>query len=185
MVTAIEIIPNEAMVIVSLAKAKKHLRIEASFVDEDDLIQGYVDAAIAASEDFIGGHFLEKDLVIKMDAFESPLIFEAFPLQSITSVKYFPSGGGDEVTMPATDYNLTSAHAKVYNLSFKGTTPQIEDRFDAITVNIKVGQAIGKTPKAVIQAILLQLADMYERREDRACVSATAAMSLLRPYKKY
>jgi hypothetical protein len=63
--------------------------------------------------------------------------------------------------------------------------PAVDERFDAITVTIKIGYAVNKTPKPIVQAILLQIADMYERREDRTEVVATTAMSLLRPYKKY
>ena len=73
----------------------------------------------------------------------------------------------------------------MFSLRFKESVPQTAERFDAVTVIVKVGNAAGKTPKAVQQAILLQVGDMYERREDRTEVIATAAMSLLRPYKKY
>ncbi len=185
MVTDVKFEPNVNIEIVSLAKAKKHLRIEPGFTDEDDLIQDYIDAAIVASENFIGGHILEKDMTIKMNAFDNPLSFEAFPLQSVTSVKYFPIDGGDEQTLDAAKYSLTNASAKVFALRFKETTPATAERFDAVTVVVKIGNPSGKTPKPIQQAILLQLGDMYERREDRTEVIATAAMSLLRPYKKY
>lgn len=184
MVTDVQFEPSEA-VVVSLARAKKHLRLEASFTEEDDLIESYISAAIEASENFIGGHILEKDMTIKMNAFDSPLVFEAFPLQSVTAVKYYALGSEVLTEMLPGNYILTTSGPKVFSLRFKESVPQTAERFDAVTVLVKVGNATGKTPKAVQQAILLQVGDMYERREDRTEVIATAAMSLLRPYKKY
>lgn len=171
--------------IVSLEKAKKQLRIEATFEDEDDLIQSYIDAAVMASENYIGGHIQQKDMVIKMDSFDSPIEFEAFPMQSITSVKYFPVDGSAEATMSDTLYKLTKLNDKVYSLRFVNDTPEIADRFDAVSITIVVGFPTTKTPKPIVQAILLQVADMYERREDRSEVFGTTAMALLRPYKKF
>jgi uncharacterized phiE125 gp8 family phage protein len=185
MVTDVQFELTDGIEIISLAKVKKHLRVDSTFQDEDDLIEGYIDAAVVASENFIGGHILEKTMVIKMNAFDSPLVFQAFPLQSITSVKYFPKDSETESDFPVAGYNLTSTSAKVFALRFKDAAPLIADRYDAVTVSVKVGNLPGKTAKPVIQAILLQIADMYERREDRAGVIATAAMTLLRPYKKY
>jgi uncharacterized phiE125 gp8 family phage protein len=185
MVTDVQFEPNEEIVIVSLARAKKHLRLESSFDEEDDLIESYISAAIEVSENFIGGHILEKNMTIKMNVFDNPLVFEAFPLQSVTSVQYYPLGSEVLTTVAPVNYILTSIGPKVFALRFKETAPKTAERFDAVTVIVKVGSANLKTPKPVQQAILLQVGDMYERREDRTEVIATAAMSLLRPYKKY
>jgi uncharacterized phiE125 gp8 family phage protein len=185
MVTNVIFTPNDLSVIVTLAKAKKQLKIEPGFEDEDDLIQGYIDAAVAMAEDYIGGHIQEKDMIIQLTAFDNPLVFEAHPLQNVGSVKYWPLVGNTEVVMDAGDYSLTSVNSKVYNLRFKDEIPQFADRFDAVNITVKVGNATAKTPKPIIQAILLFIADMYERREDRGAVVSTAAMSLLRPYKKF
>lgn len=171
--------------IVSLAKAKKQLRIEPGFTDEDDLIESYIESAVIASENFIGGHIQQKDMVIKMNQFDSPIEFEAFPMQNITTVKYYPVDGSAEVTMTADLYRLTKLNDKVFSLRFTNEPPEIADRFDAVTVTVVVGHVVDKTPKPIQQAILLQVADSYERREDRSEVFGTTAMALLRPYKKY
>jgi len=171
--------------IVSLAKAKKQLRLETSFTDEDELIRAYIDAAVIASENFIGGHIQQKDMVITMNQFDPLIEFEAFPMQSITTVKYWPAYGSAEATLSNTLYKLTKLNDKVFSLRFTTDTPEIADRFDAVTITVVVGNAVNKTPKPMLQAILLQVADMYERREDRAEVTGTTAMALLRPYKKY
>jgi hypothetical protein len=106
-------------------------------------------------------------------------------MQSITTVKYYPADGSAEVTMSNTLYKLTKLNDKVYSLRFVNDTPEVADRFDAVTITIVVGFLVNKTPKPILQAILLQVADMYERREDRSEVFGTTAMALLRPYKRY
>ncbi|MNF81076.1 Phage gp6-like head-tail connector protein [compost metagenome] len=184
MVTDVKFTEVEGVVIVSLEKAKKQLRIEASFTEEDDLIQGYIDAAIGASEDYTGGHILEKTMVLKLNGFENPFVFEAFPIQSIESIKYFSKDVTDEIIMPTENYSLTSVNPKVSKISFK-TVPETDDRYDAVTISVKVGIEAAKMPKPIIQAILLQVADMYERREDRTEVNLTVGTGLLRPYKKF
>lgn len=183
MVTDVQITPGTATEVVTLAKAKKHLRIEASFTEEDDLIQDYIDAAVTNAENYIGGHIANKNMVIKMTGFDNPLVFEAFPVKAVTSVKYFEAGNEDEQTMPEADYALTAETQKRFSIRFKNTLPEVQDRFDAVTVTISLGMAT--IDKPIASAVLLMLADLYERREDRSEVLSTAAMSLLRPYKKF
>lgn len=182
MVTNVLFTPG-SLVVVTLAQARKQLRIEDSFTDEDELIQSYIDAAVVNCENFIGGHIIPGDLVINYDKFESPVVFEAFPLKSVTSVKYFTSDV--ETTMDAAKYSLTKQSEKVFKLRFKEDTPSTDTRFDAVTITVACGFTGNVIPKPIIQAIKLQIADMYEIREDRKEMLSTAAMSLLRPYKKY
>jgi uncharacterized phiE125 gp8 family phage protein len=183
MQTDITFVTDGEKVVVTLAQAKKQLRIEDAFTDEDDIIQTYIDAAVEMSENFIGGHILPKIMTIKADTFANPLVFEAFPLKEVTSVKYVPFNSETEITLPATAYVLTKESEKVFRLRFKSDTPATAVRYDAVTYEIKVGMAT--IPKPIIQAVKLQIADMYERREDRSELITTVASSLLRAYKKY
>lgn len=182
--THVQIIkPDPANDIVTLAKAKKQLRVDSSFIEEDDLIQDYIDAAVEASEQYIGGHLYKKDMVINLSAFQSSVIFEAYPLREVTSVKYWKDDV--QVEMPVTDYYHTNQNIKQSRLSFKNHL-QFDDRYDAVEITIGIGYAsASKVPAPIKQAILLQVSDMYERREDRAGVILTAAQALMRPYRKY
>lgn len=183
MVTDVQITPGTATDVVTLAKAKKHLRIEASFTEEDDLIQDYIDTAVTNAENYIGGHIIDKNMVIKMTGFDNPLVFEAFPVKEVASVKYFEAGNDTEQTMPETDYVLNSESQKRFAVRFKNTLPEVQDRPDAVTVTISLGMTT--IDKPIASAVLLMVADLYERREDRGEVNVTVAMSLLRPYKKF
>jgi uncharacterized phiE125 gp8 family phage protein len=187
MVTNVQFTPG-TLEVVTLAQAKKQLRLEASFNDEDDLIQSYIDAAVANAENFIGGHIIPGDLVITYDKFESPVIFEAFPLKTITSVKYYADEA--EETLDSEKYALTKQSEKVYKLRFKEDTPTTAERFDAVTITVACGFAGNVIPKPVIQAVKMMVAQMYEYREDSFQnnvfnMTNSPAYALLRPYKKY
>jgi uncharacterized phiE125 gp8 family phage protein len=168
---------------VTLAQAKKHLRIEDSFTDEDELIQAYIDAAIENCENFTGGSIINKTMVMTMDAFDSPVLFEAFPLREITTVEYLAKETNAVVVLPVEKYRLTTQNAKCFSLRFLNDLPEIAKNIEAVTVTVDLGYAT--IPKPIIQAIKLQIADMYERREDRSESITTASAALLRPYKKY
>lgn len=182
MQTDISYTADGTLVVVTLAQAKKQLRIEEVVTDEDELIQSYIDTAVELSEKFISGHILPKTMTIKADAFQNPLVFEAFPLKEVTSIKYFDADDVEQI-LDSSEYVLTKDSEKVFRIRFKNTLPTTFKRYDAVTYEIKVGMAIVPTP--IKQAIKLQIADMYERREDRVEVVRTASASLLRPYKKY
>jgi len=183
MITDITTTPGTPTTVLTVAKAKKHLRLDASFAEEDDLIQDYIDAAVVYAENYIGGNITDKNIVFKCDAFISPFIFEAFPIKSVTSVKYFEPGNQTEITLDAANYALTSQNLKTQVIRFKNDLPEVEKRFDAVTIIVNVGMATIEKP--IVSAVMLMVADMYERREDRPEVLSTAAMSLLRPYKKF
>lgn len=185
MLTDVQTVPEEGTVIVTLEKAKKHLRIEEDYTEEDEIIQGCIDGAVEASENYLNGSISKKKMVITMDRFDSPLVFEAFPLRGVESVKYFTPDSETEAEMEVALYRLTNQTSKVYQLRFLSETPQTAKRFDAVTVEIKVGFETGKVPNPIISAILLQIGDLYERREDRGEIGYNAAAAnLLRPYRK-
>lgn len=170
--------------VVTLAQAKKQLRIESDFTDEDELIQSYIDASVEASENYMSNHLLKKTMTITLDKFQSSVTFEAFPLRGIASVKYWSST--EEVTMQDTNYYTTSLNKKQTILHFKTIPDVVDERFDAVTIVINIGYATASAiPKPIVQAVKLQISDMYERREDRPGAILTAAQSLMRPYRKY
>ena len=185
MVTDVKFEAAKGFEAVDFDKVKKHLRLDCSCEDEDDVIEAYLEAAVEASENYIGGHIAQKDMVITLDAFESPLVFEAFPMQAITSVEYYPKDSDAKETMLPALYQLTAVNNKVFNLRFREDLPELDSRFDAVTITIKIGFVSGKVPKPIQQAILLKVADLYERRDDRAEIISTASQALLRPYKKF
>lgn len=181
--TDVSYVVDGSVTVLTLEQAKKQLRIEIDFTDEDATIQEYIDAAVELAEKFIGGHIIPKIMTIKASEFLSPLVFEAFPLKEITSVKYFPIDGSAEVTLPDSEYALTKDSEKVFRLRFKKTLPQTAEQYDAVTYTIKVG--FTTIPKGIVQAVKAKVSSFYDVREDRIEAYNTTFSTLLREYKKY
>lgn len=180
MITDVVVTPGETEV-VSLPMAKKHLRIEPAFTDEDDLIAAYIDAAVSYCEMFIGG-FLSGTATIKMDDLPLRTKLLLYPVKAITSVSYYPANESTAVTVEPTSYGLMGVDKASY-FNFNTDIPKLFERPDAVTLEVEVGYET--IPKPIVQAVLLMIGDMYERREDRGEVISTAADKLLRPYKLY
>lgn len=183
MITNIVITPATNYEVVSLALAKEQLRIEADFTAEDTLIQSMIDAAVGAAEDYMGAKIVDSDVVMNLNTLDV-VINIPIPVRSITSLKYFPNTGA-EITMPDTGYKLLKFGKENGIRIIKETVPETDTRYDAVTVTFKSGYASGSVPKPIIQAVLLQISDMYDRREDRVEVPLTASTKLLRPYKMF
>lgn len=181
MLTNVTFTPGSVTVL-TVAQAKKQLNIDADFNDQNDLLTEYIDAAVEACENYMGGHIIPGTLKLQYSKFEKEFVFEAFPLLSVASVKYF---SGSEQTMDSANYALTKTNSRTYSLRIKTDLPQTDERFDAVEITVTCGFDSGKIPKSIIQAVKLQVANMYEFREDRKEVLSTHAMSLLRPYKKF
>jgi uncharacterized phiE125 gp8 family phage protein len=186
--THIEINPIEAPEgsVITLAKAKKQLRIETDFTLEDDLIEGYITAAVNRAEEFIGGHIFNKTVTLNYSAFADALVFEIFPVRAINSVQYYQEGADTLTTLDPANYYLRSANLRVQEVVFTTIPEDVADRPDAIVIELQCGYAnMTQTPAAIKQAILLMISDMYNYREDRKELTFPASHQLLRPYKKY
>lgn len=185
--TSITITPSESpLTILSLANAKEQLRLESSFTDEDDLITAYIATAVANCENYMNMHLQPKTMVLQFDNFQN-YIFETYPL-TVDNVKYYKLGNAVLTTVETSDYYITRPNTKSSKLVFKPDAPTDEDynRPDAVIVTCSVGYTdAADIPEPIIQAIKLQVSDMYERREDRAEIPVKASQGLMRPYRNY
>jgi hypothetical protein len=165
---------------VTLALAKQHLNLEADFVEQDDLIQVYVDAAGNAAENYVGHALFEDRAYFRCDF--ADFEFEAWADAAPVSVEYIPSGAEDYTALPAENYAFRKIGASTCAIAFKGTLPEVlVDSETAVKVTIST-----TCPAAVKNGILLMVGDAFERREDRNLVgNNSAALNLMRPYKKH
>jgi len=172
--------------LLTLAKAKKQLRVETTFTEEDDLIESYIDAAQAACQDYINRSIAERNLVLEVSDFKSSITFERnYENDVITKIEYYAPGVTTLTTLAADQYQLRKSNIiECFDIKFL-SIPETDKRDDAVVVTIKQGFALANCPKPIIQAINLRLSDFFERREDREQGNNPASNNLLRAYRKF
>lgn len=181
MVTNTQYLPQTDFTFITVDEAKKQLRLDASFDDEDSVLQQAIAAAINAAENYMGRTIAAETLQISLDAYQQSVPFtEDWRLVSVGGVVARTSADDDPVTLPADTYaQYKVPGAGCYKVSFK-TPFEVVPANDAIVVNITLA-----IPAVVKQACLLVLADFYEIREDRNQGENRAFHNLLRPYRKF
>ncbi len=167
--------------IISLAQVKDHLKIDFDY--DDLLIDGMIDAAIAAAENFMGIMLHHREITLKMSEFLPAIDVNYGPYLDGTLVVEYKTTM--DVVLPFTGYEMADAFGEKSKLIHVGSDgfPLTKTAFDAVIVKYTAGYKKEEIPRPIIQAILLQIGDFYEFRTDRKDISNTRAMALLRPYK--
>ncbi|HEY9092839.1 head-tail connector protein [Parasphingorhabdus sp.] len=158
---------------VSLAQAKAQCRIEES--DEDDLLALYIASARAHAEAYCGAVFAERSLVAHCDSFADMARLPFAPVNSVTSIEYIDVAGAAQ-TLSVT----------IYELRADGLDTAIALKPGAVWPGIQPGSRITLTasvgtvpPKDVLHAMLLFIADSFDRREHAKASDWTSLDSLL------
>jgi uncharacterized phiE125 gp8 family phage protein len=170
--------------LVTLAVVKDHLKIEQDFVEDDTLINGYMEAALSYVISYLGRDVLNQDYTVKGKSFDDVFAFKRQTIKSVGSVTYIDENDVGQ-TLSSELYSLESIdkfESKiVYSLS---DLPKVKaNTSDAVTLTVTCG--FKKLPKAIKQAVLLLVGEYYEFRSDRAKVKNTAVMNLLAPHRYY
>lgn len=183
MVTDIKI-TDGTVEIISVVLAKKHLRVEADYIEEDALIEIAIASARIESENFIERKLLKGTVEVSMDSFTDFDIALQSLNDTITKVEYFAPGGEERILLPEDKYNTSSSYTALV-CKFKQDLPVVADKSDAVIVTISFGYEFGACPKDVVSALLLLVADAFDKRENRGAISHSAARNLLNPYRKW
>ncbi len=168
--TVINIEPSN---LISLAEAKKHLRI--LHTREDDYINSLIPVVSQMIEESIDRTIVGKEL--RFRSLKSNLYYLGdYNLESIDSVKLYNEG---ELVSNTEDFTL------------KGKSITVEDPtgYDSIEIEFSVSTDYPVIPTAFKQGALLLLADLFNNRQEmvlgRTVFNTNAVTRLLRPYTKY
>lgn len=171
---------------VTTAEAKTHLRVSGS--DEDTYIDSLVTSARQWVELYTGLALITQTITEKWDDF--PCEREVIPL------RIAPVIGSLSITYKATDGTNTTWSSSEYVTSLAMPEPIIAPaqgyyyptpiaEIAAVSIQYSAGYgAASAVPKAIKQAILLLVGDMYEQRQDTVKQLPTAAERLLQPFKR-
>lgn len=160
---------------VSLATARLHLRLDTSGSPpthpDDALVEALISVAREAVESFTELTVAVNTFQMKLDYFENLAInLGTFPVNSITSIVYVDTNGANQ-TLSVNDYVLdTFSKPAQIVLAYDKNWPAVRNQPNAVTVTFQAGFT-GNTspvtnviPKALRQAMLLTITDLYENR---------------------
>lgn len=161
---------------VLLSEAKAWLKVDGT--DEDSIINALIIAARRMCEDYASLSFVTQTRQIKLDRFPCGFPYKILlpygPVQEITSFTYVDSDGATTSLIPGTDYtaNLHSYIASTWPLNGWPATKCIAE---AVTIEYTAGyqndpdqqiELQNRIPAEIKQAILMQIATLYENRQD-------------------
>jgi uncharacterized phiE125 gp8 family phage protein len=172
--------------IVTLAMAKKQLRVDADFTEEDDLIVDYSDAAQVACQNFINRSIALQTLTLELDAFEALVTFaQNYENDTIEKVEYYAPGEETLTVLDPAKYQLRkSTVLECKDIKFL-ELPETDERSDAVIISIIQGFDADSIPATIVQAIKLRISAFYDYREDRPQGFDTTSNNLLRAYRNY
>lgn len=169
----------------TLEEAKRQVRVEFDFTDDDDYLRTLMLAVKDWAEGETSKALLTQTLVLRLDRFPygSRIYLPRPPLQSVTSVVYLDINNVSQ-TLSSSNYQVVGArttpdqHAPcgfiqpVYSAYWPVTYPVPE----SVTITYLAGwTTVEAVPQRIKQAMLLMLGDLYENRE-RTIVGSNAAV---------
>lgn len=157
---------------VSLAEAKEWLRIHPDFAEDDNLIRMLIRSARVWAEKITGMALMEQTVVEVWDRYQEGGIFylSVWPVISVTSLQYMDDNG-DYQTWAASKYTL-DAISRPSRIVNKNRIQQTGINYNNQLPNIwRATYKAGNTTTNAVDpnvksAMLLQIAMMYEKRED-------------------
>ena len=156
---------------VTREQAKVWLRVD--YAEDDALIDVLISAAREKAEHYTNRHFLTTTVEEKFPV-GSPIVLNHGPVLSIVSV------GVDGQPLPTDAYTLLDCKVfpEVQLKSAPAAAPTVR-------YTVGYGPTVNDVPKAVGQAILLMVGDMYENRTDTLRRLPTASMHLLNTVRRW
>lgn len=183
----LEVVTYHATQVVSTADLKTHLRI--TFSDDDTYIAGLERAAVNMIEEYCNIFLLPTTLQQYGQSFSDLNILYKSPVTASLPVVSYYSGGGWN-TLAASEYEMVHLikPARLYPAD-DSTLPNTDDVFQAWRIKYYAGYASASDiPSALIQAIKITVADMYENRQSVIVGKIVSeipktAQYLMNPYK--
>lgn len=183
---------------IDLATARLHLRLDTEGSPpshpDDSLVEALITVARESVENYTELTVAVNDFQLKLDEFPVDAInLGTWPVNSIISITYIDGNGATQTLSPG-DYALDnfSKPAQI-TLAYGKTWPQVRAQANAVTVAFEAGfngdtsPIQNEMPKALKQAMLLTITDLYENRG--AIVSKqnyeipVTAQYLMQPYR--
>lgn len=159
---------------VTLDEIKEFLKIDGTA--EDALLTILRKSAREKCEHYSGLSFITQDRQITLDKFPCGRIIELpnGPVSAVADIDYFDSDGVAQTLTSGTHF-IVDTNSDVCRIQVVDSWPSVKDRINAITISYTAGHTDDNhdpVPSAIKQAILMEVASMYENRQNEV-VGAT------------
>lgn len=132
-----------------LEDAKKHLRLDSDFTDDNEYVNGLIETATMLAENYIEKCVASTTCVMTLNEFSGGVIkVPEGNFQSVTTVE------GDSVEATVDFIRIYDDHFEIV------LTENIS--VDELVVTYEAGYAAGACPKPIQQAIMIKIADLYD-----------------------
>ena len=168
---------------VSLARAKLFLRVEHDA--EDELIADMISAARQRVESYLGASLIERERRIKTVICGDTLTIKHRPIKSINAIHLIMNDGSAEIV--STDQYQVNLRMQPARVLMNSEAVSLTSRKDVSHAEIDITAGYGASeadiPTPLTQAILLLLAQSYERGEPLGRDIPMMVQALLMPYR--
>lgn len=146
--------------VISTADLKAHLRVTSS--DEDSLIESYRTAACEFVENYCNTRLNSQNVYFYAHSFAALGEFPIAPVQSVTAVEYKATKDGAYLSWAATNYYTELARNPAL-IKFIAVPSVDANAITPIRITCVCGHS--STPEALVQAVRLLVAHMFENRQ--------------------
>ena len=155
---------------VSVSDAKEHLRIDASFTDDDTYLQTLIEAGRVWVETASSRTLIRTRWQAKLDMFPAKDIELPMPplMSDDVVVTYIPSDRPEYVDVPFTDFRTDrDSVPQIIRPQWNGTWPTARGAENDVTIKYWAGYgtASSSVPAAARHVILMLVAHWYNTRE--------------------
>jgi uncharacterized phiE125 gp8 family phage protein len=170
---------------------RAHLRLGTGFADDaiqDEVLEGYIRAALAAIEARLGKVLLAREYRLELTAWadRARQALPIAPISAVTGVTVLDRAGAGAVADPELYTLERDAHRPVLAASGAGLPAIASGGSAEITFEAGFGPSWGDVPPDLRQAVFLLAAHYYENRRDTSGSSGLmpfGVMMLLEPHR--
>ena len=188
---------------ITIEEAKGHLKVALDFVDDDALIESYIESATMWAEKFCNRVFCEQTWAMKLPGFPSTcsangrIELPKPPLRSVTSITYVDAAGAPQTLSGSVYAAQSDDYGAFIELAYSQSWPSTRSQSDAVIVTFLAGYAKtgagtegdpynyrANVPGPIKEALKRKVQHSYDnlRPEDADALQVHVAQ-LLWPYK--
>jgi len=147
----------------TIEEVKAHLRVDLDNTDEDQFYLALIKAARRHAEKYLRMDLCQKTYDIYFDKFKDEMQIETYPVNSVTSIKYYDQNNVLQ-TLATADY-ITDLVSEIARIEIV-TTPSIYDKYNAVVIRAVCGfTSQAAVPENIKAGMLLFIGHLDTNRE--------------------